>query len=72
MGLKGDFGNLTQVFVEESEAGRLQQSLIDWTSHMNPVKNQGKCGSCYAFAATACMEGRFSMKKGTKVQLSEQ
>jgi C1A family cysteine protease len=39
---------------------------------MNPVRDQGSCGSCYAFAATAAIEGRYAIAKGSKVQLSEQ
>ncbi len=39
---------------------------------MNPVRDQGDCGSCYAFAAVAVIEGRYAIKKGSKVQLSEQ
>ena len=45
---------------------------VDWRSKMNAVKNQGQCGSCWSFAATATIEGRYAIKKGSKVVLSEQ
>lgn len=45
---------------------------VDWRSKMNPVKNQAQCGSCWSFAATATIEGRYAIKKGSKVTLSEQ
>jgi C1A family cysteine protease len=47
-------------------------SPVDWRSKMNAVRNQGGCGSCWAFAATATFEGRYAIKKGSKVELSEQ
>lgn len=48
----------------------------DWISYMNPVRNQNaytNCGSCWAFATVAVLEGRYAVKySGTKIQLSEQ
>lgn len=46
---------------------------IDWTTKggVSPVKNQGQCGSCWAFSATGVMEAVAKIG-GQTVSLSEQ
>ena len=47
---------------------------IDWRSEslVTDVKDQGECGSCWAFSAVATMEGAWAKKHGTLISLSEQ
>merc|ERR1712110_824987 len=47
---------------------------VDWRTKgiVNPVKNQGGCGSCWAFSAVAAMEGAYAQKNGGLKSFSEQ
>lgn len=58
--------------VEILDTGK--KAPIDWREKggVNGVKNQGQCGSCWAFSTIAAVEGAYAASTGVLLNLSEQ
>lgn len=44
----------------------------DWRDQMNPIKDQGSCGSCWAFSAIGALEASYTIEFGERHDFAEQ
>jgi C1A family cysteine protease len=71
--LLGFRGVQPQNNVVELDTSNLADS-VDWRTKgaVNPVKNQGQCGSCWTFSAIAAFEGHHFISTGKLESFAEQ
>ncbi|XP_068345528.1 senescence-specific cysteine protease SAG39-like [Pyrus communis] len=73
-GFKGhEYSTKTNSFKYEKVTAALPATM-DWRKKgaVTPVKDQGQCGSCWAFSAVAATEGITQLTTGKLISLSEQ
>lgn len=72
----GTFGaptrsSCTEMPLDDADNSELE---VDWRERgvVNPVKDQGQCGSCWAFATTSVAESAWAIRSSELLVLSEQ
>lgn len=70
---KGKF-NLSSQFHDNTEKlpSAINPYKEDWSVYFGPVRDQGMCGSCWAFATSGAIEGYYSKLTGKYEKLSPQ
>jgi len=74
LGYKADLRRYKPVTLGDVQVGAYPSGSLDWTQKgaVTGVKDQGQCGSCWAFSTTGGVEAAVFLKHSTLTSLSEQ
>jgi C1A family cysteine protease len=77
MAMMGTVENLDRPVYVEHETIQANRTEMDWRTEnggacINPVKNQGSCGSCWAFSSCATLESSYCLDGNDLYSFSEQ
>ncbi|CAG2183607.1 unnamed protein product, partial [Oppiella nova] len=66
--------NIVNVTFAEEKVDPSLADAVDWRTKgvVTHVKNQGQCGSCFAFSAVESIEGQYAIATGKLVELAPQ
>jgi len=72
-GLSGPLASPESPLMAEVD-DQLLEDAVDWVEKgaVNPIKNQGSCGSCWAFSTIGTLESAYKISAGTLYSLAEQ
>ncbi|KAF4740297.1 hypothetical protein FOZ62_031471, partial [Perkinsus olseni] len=63
-----------KILVEADDGATDLPASVDWRTKgvLTPIKDQGQCGSCWAFSATGALEAQYAIATGKLLSFSEQ